>query len=708
MAFSLVEKYDMSRASRLNYDYVKDNQKDMLKNTLKRTVKGAVKVNYKQKTKGVGRYTATVANKNGGYCVPFQRMDKNVRNALASSIYHDIDIKNCHPVLLEQVAKKLENPVDTPNLTYYIKHREEIIEGLPDGKNLVQRILYGGSIQQWKNDTNYEGDVPKIFFDIRNEVRLVSTTLILENPEYQKITKDVKKTENVSDAHVLSYFLGTIESEIVKGMMNKFEELGWTVGAYIYDGFLLERKQDGTEPPLKEVEEYIASKKNFEIKLVEKPMEFPQEIISGCTWEEDYKRRKEEFEKTHFKLMHPVGYYNTKTEQFLTRTQMKDSYEHLPRLMNDESFILAWMQDPDIRIYTKKDFYPPPMVCPDDVYNTWLGFPIEEYQGTVGTPDKFIQHMRHLFPKEDEYRWNMAWLAHIIQKPGIKTGVCNTLISGMGAGKTTIFDECMAKILGKYYGITGNPQNDLFAKHAEFRNGKIMVVFNDFNVGTTKLLAEEFKGFITDRNCSYEPKGVQSMMVNSFHNFVICTNRDEPVKVEYRDRRYMVNDLPDTLIGNTEYFVDLYAYLADMGNIRAIYDFLNSYDITNVNLARDRPITDAFREIQQMSAEKELLFLSTMISEFKKLAKPMKSRDLYDKYTHWARQYGGVRTDQPLRNIISFGKYMSKVQGLGWKPDPSNGASLFPNIDDLVKHLTSRGVQVEGVCQIVDEYTTEY
>jgi hypothetical protein len=357
MAFSLVEKYDMSRASRLNYDYINDSQKDFVRNTLKRTTNGCVKVNYKQKVKGVGRYYATVANKNGGYCVSLQGMDKCVRNALASSIYHDIDIKNCHASLLEEVARKLKNPIDTPNLTYYNEHREECVSQLPDGKNLMQRLVYGGSIEQWRCDTNYEGDVPKIYKDVQNEVRLITTTLLLENPDYKKIVKEVKKTENVKDSQVLSYFLSTIESEIVKDMMNRFEELGWMVGAYIYDGFLIERKE-GMEPPIKEVAEFITEETGFLIELTEKPMEFPEGILSGTTPDDEYKTRKEEFERTHFKLMQPIGYYNTATDQFLTRTQLKDSYEHLPRLMNDESFILTWMQDPEIRIYKKKDFYP--------------------------------------------------------------------------------------------------------------------------------------------------------------------------------------------------------------------------------------------------------------------------------------------------------------------------------------------------------------
>lgn len=705
-AFTLVEKYDMNRASRLNYDCIKDSQRECIRNTLKRTTNGAVKVNYKQKVKGVGRFYATVANKNGGYCLSLQGMEKSVRNALASSIYHDIDIKNCHPVLLEQVAKKLNSPVDTPNLSYYNAHREELIKELPGGKNLMQRIIYGGSIQQWRNDTNYDGDVPKIFEDIRNEVRLITLTLLIENPEYKKVTQLVKKVDNVSDAQVLSYFLSSIECEIVREMMNKFEQLGWTVGAYVYDGFLVERRE-GLTPPLEEVERYIASEKNFSLTLVEKPMQFPEEIISGASWEEEYKKRKIEFEKTHFKLMNPVGYFNAATNQFYTRRQLLDAYEHLPLLSNNESFIMTWMADPDIRLYAKKDFYPPPMVCPEDVYNTWQGFEIENIEVGEGTPDLFVQHMKHLFPKADEFKWNMCWLAHIIQKPGEKTGVCNTLISGMGAGKTTIFDHMMSKILGRYYAITGNPEHDLFAKHAEFRNSKLLVVFNDFNIGITKLRAEEFKGLITDSFVSYEPKGIQSMMINSFHNFAICTNRDEPVKIEYRDRRYAVFDCSDELIGNQAYFDALYKYLSDMQNIRAIYDYLKAFDISGMHMSKDRPITEIFKEIQQVSAEKELLFLSSMLEEFRNLKKPMKSRDLYDKFVYWAKNYGGVRQEHTLRNIVSFGKYMCKVEGLGWKSDPKHGATITPTVDQLERYLSTRGVLVEGMCQFVDECTNE-
>ena len=105
MAFSFQERYDMANASRLNYDVIPDEFKDRIKNTLKRTTNGSLKVNYKQTMKGVGRYYASVANKNGGSCVPIQSMPSIVRNALTASVYRvhpvsrlPMDFQNAWPV----------------------------------------------------------------------------------------------------------------------------------------------------------------------------------------------------------------------------------------------------------------------------------------------------------------------------------------------------------------------------------------------------------------------------------------------------------------------------------------------------------------------------------------------------------------------------------------------------------------------------------
>jgi len=43
-----------------------------------------------------------------GLCI--FKLDCKIRNSLLSKNYHDIDIENCHPRIIEQLAKKLNLP----------------------------------------------------------------------------------------------------------------------------------------------------------------------------------------------------------------------------------------------------------------------------------------------------------------------------------------------------------------------------------------------------------------------------------------------------------------------------------------------------------------------------------------------------------------------------------------------------------------------
>ena len=49
---------------------------------------------------------------------------KEIRHTIANEFYVDIDIENCHPVILEQVCK--HNKIECKSLTKYINNRENI------------------------------------------------------------------------------------------------------------------------------------------------------------------------------------------------------------------------------------------------------------------------------------------------------------------------------------------------------------------------------------------------------------------------------------------------------------------------------------------------------------------------------------------------------------------------------------------------------
>jgi len=101
------------------------------------------KVNYVQKEGlNIGRIYAQ------GPCI--FKLDGKIRNSLLAKNYHDIDIENCHPRIIEQLAKKLDLPHDA--ISDYInrcKHWFETIKNVHGydrnkAKTLMLRLLYLG------------------------------------------------------------------------------------------------------------------------------------------------------------------------------------------------------------------------------------------------------------------------------------------------------------------------------------------------------------------------------------------------------------------------------------------------------------------------------------------------------------------------------------------------------------------------------------
>jgi hypothetical protein len=400
-----------------------------------------------------------------------------------------------------------------------------------------------------------------------------------------------------------------------------------------------------------------------------------------------------EFEKNHFKVMRPVCFVReTDTDvQLLNKTELMTMYEHLPPVSKHTSFIQAWLIKEDIRIYEKLDMLPPPLVVPADTYNLWRGFPASRMP-TTGSHDLGIQHIRNLFPDERDSNWLITWLAHIIQKPGCKTGVCPVIIGGQGAGKGFLFEQMMGRIMGGYFAHTSDPEHSLFARFAENRNGKMLVNVDDCNVGAMKINADPFKSFITGERIEYEQKGKQTISLLNCANYVMTTNNENPVKLDTDDRRYAVIGCSKKLVGNVSYFEELRDYVADDANMGALWNFFMEWDTSKINLARDRPMSQLYADMKMLGADKELLYLGSLIknttTDFDK-----KAEDTFDGFRAWLNESG---YGEYKKSKIGFGMYLKKIAGI----ESVKRSVMFYHFDikRVSAHLLKNGVDVEGVC----------
>lgn len=220
-----------------------------------------------------------------------QQFSRDVRNALAQKYYEDIDMKNAHPVILEQVCK--DNNWKCECLTQYVDNRSQIIEEIQshynvtkdDAKNLVLRTLYLGDSQPWMKDNIISATLEPFPFILslsaemkaiaKNVCMFASDIRTISERQYAKANKSTTNKHPRIDSSTLAVFLQTIEHSILMSIDNFLESNGWKVGPLIFDGCMVRLDEHGRGVPeaiLRECEAQVFVDQKFKINLVKKPV----------------------------------------------------------------------------------------------------------------------------------------------------------------------------------------------------------------------------------------------------------------------------------------------------------------------------------------------------------------------------------------------------------------------------------------------------
>lgn len=177
---------------------------------------------------------------------------RELRHTLAKGYYCDIDIANCHPVILEQICKR--NKIPCPFLTTLVSTREDQLKTVMDtyavsrdcAKTLFLRLTYIGtfrgwllknhsdSVKKWVEDGKPESEHPpfvskaptQFIIALSKELKEIASYMLEHN---YKLTTQVRKhkaqlsnnelLEN-EEGTILSYYLQDIERRILEVVFN--------------------------------------------------------------------------------------------------------------------------------------------------------------------------------------------------------------------------------------------------------------------------------------------------------------------------------------------------------------------------------------------------------------------------------------------------------------------------------------------------------
>lgn len=576
-------------------------------------------------------------------------LPREFRNCIADNNYYDIDMKNCHPVLLSQYCE--QNGIRCDILDKYIKNRDEILSSICEtnkvdkdaAKQEVLTMLNGGK-GSWEI-SKFKGT---FLYDFKQEIsRLHKQICNLNQDELKKVKR--YKDYN-SEGTMMNILLCKLEHLILMNSVHFMRNEGYNVDVLVFDGFMV-RKEDKevTQETLKQLQKYIKEKTNYDIEFVEKAMEITIDLskypdpVDEENLAVSYYKDKEEFEKTHLKITHPSMYLTNMddgTIDIQCETKIRSSYRHLvstipdpkkPSQIKDTRFIDHWMNDQNIRLYRKLVFIPKPLEYDRRDYNSWKDFK----QESLKLPENFDIENNEYIIKYKDFIYNLfngipeyinffiAWCANIIQNPAKRSCVCLVLYSlEEGAGKNMITKTLELCLGEEYVNYISDVSNQLFGKHSSAEMNKLLIVLNEVKGKDTYANTDLFKTRITDDKREVELKGKDTMQINNYCSYILNTNNLNSVNAGEKDRRFCVLDCNNSKLNDKPYFQD-YENTVNKNPeaIRCIYEYLKQYNIEEIVpkyiFSDARPKTELYNELVECNRDKEWDFLEMFVIDYK-------------------------------------------------------------------------------------------
>jgi len=562
-----------------------ENEKQQLQLLRKNIKNNKLKVVYKKAKYGYGR---VYPQKSLSLC----SLRRQIRHTLSFHQYVDIDVVNCHPELLLQICD--HNNIKTKYLKKYVENRDEILVEVQReyncerdiAKKLFIILAYYGSFNSWVSDNNIEKKEPSDFIqDYINELKCIGLQIVQANPELLKAVKDAEKKNE--KASVVSIFLQEKERQVLEVIYEYLKNIVDRECVLCFDGIMILKSKYNPDL-LEELSQVVLSRSGFKLKFIEKEMndhylnQLPADSL------DEFEIQAKEFELTHCKIINKSIYIKqTETDIIaFSKGKLRDSYEHLTcgedKKGKPKLFIDLWITgNKNIRSYDDMNTYPYPLICPSNMFNLWTPFKCEQYTDSY-KPNKeglniILNHIKILCGNDDIVSdYFIKWIGQMIQYPATKT-ICPTLISKEGAGKGT-FIKLMVKLLGKKKVLeTTTPSRDVWGEFNAQMVNSFFVNLNEISKKDTLDSQGQIKGLITDTSLTINPKGKERFEMNSYHRFIITTNKEDPIVTSQNDRRNLIIRSSDELINNKEYFENMNdILLEDINVIRTCYDYFKN------------------------------------------------------------------------------------------------------------------------------------
>lgn len=449
---------------------------------------------------------------------------------------------------------------------------------------------------------------------------------------------DESKGKDRSAAGKFSALIQHYERHIMLICKEVATQSGFGIGDLAHDGLFLSK--DGKPAAGPEVEEFyrlaeqaVLQKTGFKIKLLGKALKCPEWCQEWFT-EEEIEETEEGTDSDLQDYAGVLAWFNEKYCKIGFKNCWIYQSENGPILLNKAELCHAtaelkyherreddkgkpyyvtmaftgamspYWSDSNKHMKDHMGIYPPPLACPNNVYNLWVPYAADldtAYIPKVSERDRVLRVLKVLCNNEDTvYEYMLDWVAQLVQYPGTKTTM-PTFISKEGAGKG-FFATVLTKMLGKRkILVTTNPGRDVWGNFNEQMAEAMVVILNEIEKRDTVDGKERLKAIITDPTMVINPKGKTPYEINSYHRVIGFTNNLDPMPVSESNRRNIIIRSSDELIGLKSYWSEMFGLLDDFDVIRTLFDYFKTRKDIDKFHTRTLPETEHSRELKEMS-----------------------------------------------------------------------------------------------------------
>jgi hypothetical protein len=338
----------------------------------------------------------------------------------------------------------------------------------------------------------------------------------------------------------------------------------------------------------------------------------------------EYEYIKEQFEKTHFKILNPISFGGIDYKGKLIIRNEQDfikTYKHINYMQQGKdgeikecTFVYKWLTDDNIKIYYETDFLPM-QKTPPNIYNKFSGYEIDklkESEENLNIEDSLIyQHLKKVLCNNntDYLNFILNMLSRKLKNPSLLTMVAVVFVSVEGVGKDLFFEWFGNNILGIDYYFNDESINLIFGKFNSEMENKILVIVNETTATDTYIINEKIKNCITKKINKIEHKGLKPYYDTNNVQYIFLSNNQNPLKIPAGDRRFGVIECNNNNANNAIYLKPLIDEMKSKKYDKCFYNYLMKIDSDNYNFTDNRPRGELYNNMQKINIPPIALFL---------------------------------------------------------------------------------------------------